>query len=256
MAHLVLSFTTGTTTNQTYHAQFAIDSSGGIPNVIGSGVAHTVQSANYGLGAHTYPSINFDPTTKRLFTTWSAGATGAGKGIRFRTASYSAGSWTWGSEVEVNPSYYVYDAQYSLMVRWDASGNRALVGGYITGAADYFIVFESTNFTSFSQINSTVLSAGSGAGYRFYEASFAVDSSGDIHIFGMDATQLIKGLQYRKWTRSTLSMGQLVVVDGFLQPNAPAVFPYAWYSTGKINWIYTAGNNSPYAIKYDRLELS
>ncbi|HET6915455.1 MAG TPA: hypothetical protein VFH56_05135, partial [Acidimicrobiales bacterium] len=66
---------------------------------------------SYSVAVNTYPSIDFNHTgdgktvagsTPHLYAAWSAGATGAGKGIRFKKATYSGGTWTWGTEVEID----------------------------------------------------------------------------------------------------------------------------------------------------------
>jgi hypothetical protein len=253
MAHLVLSFTTGTTTNQTYHAQFAIDSSGGIPNVIGSGVAHTVQSANYGLGAHTYPSIDFDPVTKRLFTTWSAGTTGAGKGIRFRTASYSAGSWTWASEVEVDNAIYASNTAFGFAIRWDGV-NGVIAGDLYDGTYSRWFVYDVSTTGSVTQTyksstasGATAVNLGSVVGF-----GMAIDpTTRDVYLIGNGIG--VTDLAYYRYQRSNSTMSDRTVVD-----QGVTSYPYAnaWYSNNKIHWIYTSGNNSPYAVKYDRIQLS
>jgi hypothetical protein len=207
--------------------------------------------------AQHYVSADINLVDKRLHLTWSDGATGTGKGIRYRTASYSAGTWTWATEVEIDNTVFVNGTDQSIQCRWDTSGGRAVIIGTFS-SPNHVMVWDSTSFTAFTnRIDSAI-------GTITYGAIGAVDQvTGDVYVFGSrhNGTNYCD-VAYYKCTRSgvSLTIGSRVIVDAFVgsTSNTPGI--YAWYNsitTPKgINWVYTAGNNSPYQVKYDTIAMA
>lgn len=241
-AHVVTSYNFATPSNYVFHNLFTIDAAG----VLVASTETTIGGA-YTANLATFPSIDINPTTKDLYCAWSSGAVGIGRGIRFKKATYSAGVWTWGAEVEVDNARYVDNIQYRWLVcRWD--GTRVVIGGNLLEAGNNDgMIYESTNFTAFT--TRVVLD---NAVFGWVNGSMAIDSAtGDVYFVGRGATSDIGILAYYKWTRSTLTLGARVV----LAPSVVDPYVYAMYFAGAIRWIYAGGNNSPYSVKYDRLAV-
>lgn len=240
VAHVVAGTYTGGNVHL-WRAEHAISSTGTQSSTGGIAVVNGVAG-----GGYPFASFDIDPVTKRLFLAWTMGMTGAGKGVRFRTAAYSAGTWTWAIEVEVDTGHYIDSTSRWLNCRWD--GTRVVIGGYLLdGTNGDLMQYESTNFTSFPTTYTHVNNAGTTE--RMNAGSMAVDlATGDVYFFGGDA-ETVNTFRYRKWTRSGTSLGSVVVLD----TTGTQQFANAWYWGNKVRWIYTAGNNSPYAVKYDEL---
>ena len=249
-AHVISANFFGTLT-RSYYQQINISNSG-VPS--DSGIS--MLSGDYATSAITYPSIDYDPVTKRLFAAWSAGATGAGKGIRFRTASYSGGAWTWASEVEVDTGVYAANGNFFVKPLWD--GTRLSLAGYLyTDSLLKTFLVDSTNFTSFtSRLNTTVTRPVDGLD----SGSVVVDSTtGDVYYFGhVISGATTTNVFYRKWTRATETLGSVVNTDSVVTTwtvegqGAINAIPI----TGGIGWIYTTGTSSPYTVKYNSLTLA
>lgn len=199
----------------------------------------------------TFPSADIDHTTKVAHVAWSAGATGSGFGIRYRTFTLGSNVWTPGTTVEVDTGYYVGGVNgHTIQCRWDAVRSKVIVGGqWFTGGATWsFRAFESSNFTSFTNIiDSGTESSDNGC--------FVIDPpTGDIYITGQNSTYTDFG--YRKWTRATSTLGSSVSTDTSVT-GGPR-FSYAWHSanTPAVRWIYTSGSSSPFSVKVDQFTLN
>jgi hypothetical protein len=197
--------------------------------------------------------------TKDLYVAWSAGTTGAGKGIRFKKATYSSGSWTWGAEREIDNSRYVLDSYRFLQCRFDATNNCVVFGGqlytgsfrdevlYIRDAADTATTTIPLDLHHDSSVDGIVRPGGSG--------SIAIDGQGNVYIFGVSSHNgAVSGypIVYHKWSKSTGSLSGVVTTDAATAGNGQSyVTAYYNAATKNIDLIYTVGNNSPYAVKYD-----
>lgn len=208
-----------------------------------------VASATYGVAVHTFPSIDINLTDKRLHVAWSAGTTGAGKGIRYRTASYSGGVWTWATEREITPTYAVLDGDHWVNCRWD--GTRVIIGGLLgTGANWTLHLFErdAADTTTTTRFTGTALADPGQA----YKGTLAVDTAtGDVYFMGLGYAAGYTGVGYLKWTRATTTLGAKVITDATWASHVNA-----WFSNSTLRWIYTGGNNSPYQVKYDQNVLN
>lgn len=218
-------------------------------------------SSGYGSAASVtnWCSAAVDPATKNVHVAWSTHTTGAGKGVRYAKLTHNgSGSYTLGTEVEVDNTVYASNSYYGVVCRWDASGSRAVIGGLLAAAGNALRVWDSTNFTTFTSRVSTTLSDA----VAVLGVGMAVDSTtGDVYLTGSNQVGAPwANVVYYKATRSgtTLTLGSMVTTDSFIgNGGAPSLpFPYAWYANSAINWIYTRGNNSPYGIGFDRLVLN
>lgn len=252
VAHVVCSWNSGA--NNYIQGLYLVITSGGVPTSTAySGLSGIGFSSNFGaiggdfaVASHTYPSVAVDLSTKRVHVSGSAGTTGAGKGIRYRTAAYSAGAWTWAAEVEVDTTESVNSISRWLICRWD--GTRVVLAGEVFDGVNLdHRIYESTNFTSFTTrvLADTIASAS-----RVQSGSMAIDTvTGDVYFFGSNGAG--DDHAYQKWTRATATWGPRTVLDTGLN-----FYHSAWFSSSVIRWIYTSGNNSPYQVKYDQLVLN
>lgn len=211
--------------------------------------------ANTGVNVHSNPSIDYDPATKRLFMVRSAGTTGSGKGVRFTTASYSTGVWTWSSEVTVDSTVYVSTpALEGVICLWD--GTRAVIGGMVWDGASYHIqIWDAPSpFTTFTErVDTTVAASAALLGF-----GMAINpGTGDVFLFGSPLSGTYNNVGYRKATRSgtTLTLGSVTTTDTFTGTSAPPAVN-ALYAADQIRWIYARGSSSPLTAKYDALSLN
>jgi hypothetical protein len=214
-----------------------------------------IASTDYATSSLTYPSLEINPSTKDLYMAWSAGAAGVGKGIRFRKITYSAGTWTGGTEREIDNTVYVASSGYNLQCRYYASVSEVYIGGNVTtnGSLQKVMLYrrdaaDTTTTTHTLDANASTSQQGSAGG------TFAIDSNtGDAYFFGTHYPTW-NDIHYTKWTRSGTSYGTAVRTD---EPgNNANAFTFVWFSGSTLRWVYTAGNNSPYQIKYDQLTLN
>src|SRR5690606_8121216 len=87
-------------------------------------------------GASTFPSIDIDQT-KSLNAVWNTAYSGTGRGIRFRRAPYSSGSWSWGTEEAVTQTEY---ANQMGPCRVDSQG-RVVVSFLSSNTGNYHRVY-------------------------------------------------------------------------------------------------------------------
>jgi hypothetical protein len=102
-----------------------------------------LRATNYGTGSHTWPSVDFNHTgdgktvagsTPHIYAAWSAGTTGADKGIRFIKGTYASGSWTWGTERAIDETSManeghvssIFDGTRVVIVYRDSAATTAI----------------------------------------------------------------------------------------------------------------------------------
>lgn len=209
-------------------------------------VSQTLPSSNTNRG---YPSIDFHHTgngktvkdgTPHLYVGWSAGVTGSAGGIRFRKATYSSGSWAWGSEVQITPDLVITSDASWMNCIFD--GNRVMLPCFIGGdLAIYERDAADTTTETRAQFNLAP------SDYHLY-GSATYDSRGNLYIFGRSdgAVAGSNALTFRKWTRGSSSVGPPVVLDaGVGDPFASAKRGHA---DDRIEFVYTDGTSSPYPV--------
>jgi hypothetical protein len=203
--------------------------------------------------AFPYPSLDFHHTgdgktvaggAPHLFIAYSAGGTGAGKGIRFRKVTYASGSWTVEPEREIDPTRWINTEDQWLTCSFD--GTRAVVAGTLANQAAtavHLCLYErdaADTTTTIRTNTETALQRGS--------ASF--DASGNVHFVGRTGTALHR----RRWQRATGTFDASVETDTTgSQYNASAK---RGHSTKRIEWAYTDGTASPFAVTYDGISVN
>lgn len=246
VAHVVMSHSSSTTAA---YVKVTITSGGTI-----SAGSLSVLSGTSTSGPLAWPSIDFNHTgdgktiaggTPHLYVAWSAGETGAGKGIRFKKATYSGGTWTWGTEREIDNTLFVNGSSRWLNCLFD--GTRVLIGGYMDNAALNQSVVLHERDVADTTTTTRVLAA---PDYNYlYFGSLSDDGQGNVYLFGWSATNTVS---YRKWDRASGVWEATVVIDS-------TALADAWITTkrgssnGLIEFIYTDGTASPYSVTYGQV---
>lgn len=212
----------------------------------------------------TYPSIDFNHTgdgktvkdgTPHLYVAWSAGATGAGNGIRFKKATYSGGSWTWGTERSIDPNRYINNDYRWLNCLFD--GTRVIIsGGLAEGSNNDIVLYERDAADTVT--TTRVLIENAGLSSRFEDGSATYDSDGNVYIVGAhwnSGGTALTTVHWVKWTRSTDTLGAPTVID-FAGISRPHVSVRRGHSNDRIEFIYTDGTASPYSVMYSNISLN
>ena len=223
---------------------------------VGSLTTDNIASASYGSTTQRYPSIDFHHTgdgktvkdgTPHLYVAWSAGNIGAGKGIRFRKATYNAGAWTWGTEREINSSYYIDNTSRWLNCLFD--GTRVIIGGYLRSAGNYLWLWERDVADT---TTTTLLNELPGSGSVPNEktsGSMSYDGQGNVYLVGRtDALDASLDIFVTKWTRADGSLTTTKVAD--VTQSVPYISCKRGYAGDAIEFIYTDGSSSPYPVKF------
>lgn len=231
-----------------------------VPITIASGGTITVGTATYLATSHVagqiaYPSIDFRhtgdgktvATAPDLYLLWSSGAAGAGSGLRFRMALYSAGSWAWRTEVGLDEGHAITGASHWMNCLFD--GTRVVVAGFVSDGADDDLVIHDRDAADTTTTTRVLLDPGNAASSLILGSS-TYDAAGNVYLFGRNADESAGtyDLVYRKWTRSTTTLDAEVVIDSGV--GDPFVSAKRGYSNSKIEFIYTDGTASPYNVVY------
>jgi hypothetical protein len=249
-AHVFCSYVSGN--NWVEYGYFNITSGG----VLSFTVTATIGTgAGYGNTTDTFPSADINPVTKDIYVAWSAGATGSGKGIRFQKATYSAGSWTWGTEREIDANHY-HAGGATRYVTCLFDGTRVVIAGGslndTTGAIDTMLYERDSADTT--TLAKQLVDNNSDPDTCLFAGSATYDPDCNVYFFGRNGTTTMVG--YRKWTRATNSLSGFVQTDSLSgSENGPYTSALRGYYNGRVEWIYTHGNNAPYSVKYDYLQL-
>jgi hypothetical protein len=219
--------------------------------------------SQFGTGSTWYSgSIDFNHTgdaktvaggTPHLYIAWSANAGGTGNGIRFKKATYAAGSWTFGAEREIDNRYYTQNTTFYVNCLFD--GTRVVIAGMITdGSTNEWMVIHDRDATDTTTTARTVINP-NGDPDGAFQGSVSYDSAGNIYLVGRGEGGTGTSLNLYKWTRASgvLTRTPIGAVGG--ASSNPYVSMKRGYSNNKIEWLYTDGNNIPYSIKYDNLSL-
>jgi hypothetical protein len=251
-AHVVWSRVN--TNNFSLYAPITIDSSGtitlGTLASIGGGYSNT---------NHVWPSIDFNHTgdgktvaggTPHLYVAWSAGATGSGKGIRFKKATYSGGSWTWGTEREIDSTRYIWTNYYWLNCLFD--GTSVIITGQLYDDAERDLLLYERDAAD-TATTARELAANTGDAGGWFRGSSSYDSNRNVYFLGAKYVSGLKDLRWAKWDRASASFGAVTVIDA--SPGEAYASVKRGYSGNKIEFIYTDGTASPYSVTYDSISL-
>lgn len=247
VAHAVVS--RSNTLESVYHHHINI-TSGGVATL-----SATTMLGNYANTNHRFPSIDFNHTgdgktvagsTPHLYVAWSAGATGAGNGIRFKKATYSGGSWTWGTEREIDSTrYWTVHAGQTMF-----DGTRVVIAVPMAteGANGDIVIYERD--AADTTTTTRILVDNAATTERLLLGSASYDGAGNVYLLGRnhDEAAGTYDLVYRKWTRATTTLGPEVVIDAGV--GEPYVSAKRGYSNNRIEFIYTDGTSSPYNVVY------
>lgn len=256
-AHVVFSRHDVNTEDSVYYARVDIDSAGAV--TIGSAAAK-ISPASYGNTFAKFPSIDFNHTgdsktvagdTPHLYVGWSAGAAGAGKGIRFRKAVYASGAWTWNAEVEIDSTRYVLGPDYWVNCMFD--GTRVALPGQVYDGTNIDVVLYERDAAD-TATTTRILTEDAIAAERLYRGSASYDSDGSVYLFGIedDATW---SLGYRKWDRASATLGARQTIDADIGDTGWTSVKRG-YSSSRIEFIYTDGAASPYTVAYDAVSVN
>jgi hypothetical protein len=235
--------------------------SGGVITVPGTNDFYLSNpSPGYGVNIQTFPSIDFQHTgdgktaansSPALFAAWSAGASGVGKGIRFAKATYSAGTWTWGTEREIDNTHYITVADYWINCVFD--GTAVIIGGEpYSGSFSHLVLFErDVADTTTTTLYTT--GGGSNEANRIERGTLTYDSQRNYYLIGLNAANT--GLQYRKYVRASSTLAAPVALATLATNTEGYPSSKRGYSSSRIEWLYVDGASSPYSIKYDSLFL-
>lgn len=262
IAHIAHSMNqTGANNYGVWYVRIAIDASGNATNVSGN-----VQIGTGGSGAEQYPSIDFRHTgdgrtvqvQPDIFISWSTNTGGGGStdGTRFRKGTYSAGNWTWGTNLSLaglrftssNNFYWFnsfYDGTRFVMVACTRDG---------TGSNAYFNIWERdlADTTTTTRVDITLTNGA----FNFYFGCAGYDGNGNIYIFGLNTATGSNGtypLTYTKWTRSSATFSAQATLDttgylyGFMSMKRA-------YTGGKLDFVWIDGVQAgPWPVKANSL---
>ncbi|MEX0748741.1 MAG: hypothetical protein WD467_03510 [Candidatus Saccharimonadales bacterium] len=252
--HLAAGYVT-TGYAQMYGHRFDIDSGGTI-----TPVSLGVITNNYNSGVQLFPSIDFNHTgdgktvagsTPHIYMAWSAGATGTGNGVRFKKATYSGGSWTWGTEREIDSTRYFPFSNRNAVCLFD--GTRVIIAGHVYDASgnDDIVLYERD--VADTTTTTRILLDNANSNQWHLVGSYTYDGEGNVYYFGVNNGELI----YRKWVRATTTFEAEVIIDSTNISNSAAwVSTKRGHSSNRIEYIYTDGVSSPYNITYGSILLN
>jgi len=249
--HIVFSYALGSV-NSTTWVKIAID------NLQNIGAPSSMQiGGNYGTGIHTWPSIDFNHTgdgktvaggTPHLYAAWSAGAAGSGKGIRFRKATYSGGTWTWGTEREIDSTRYMPSVAAWLDCIF--TGSKLWLAGGLLAPGNSMVLYErdlaDTTTTTHVLINPV------SGDTQLVEGSATYDANGNIYFIGRSSVSSDWKISYYVWNNGLSEMKHLYDAIG----NNPYVSAKRGYSGNKIELVFIEGASSPYSVMYDSILLA
>jgi hypothetical protein len=256
----------GTNVSYPVYVPLTISASG----VVTAGTSVNVTSTNYGGTVLSYPSIDFQHTgdgktpvaSPALFVGWSSpGTGGAGSpyGIRFRKASYTSGSWTWGTEREIDPAYFVGGGgTYWLNTLFD--GTRVVMTGYLassTTAATLVWERDVADTTSALRMRLNAPTTATPVENFLVSGSASYDSVGNVYLFSRDGTvgNGTRRLMVRRWTRSTGTFEAPTIIET-TAPDNPYVSARRGWAGNRLDFIYTDNAASPYTVTYGNLNLN
>lgn len=245
------------TANATHYARLSVSSGGAITTdtsqaTVGSG---SIIGGGYGVNASTWPSIDFNHTgdgktvagsTPHLYAVWSTGSTGAGNGIRFKKATYSGGSWTWGTEREIDSTSYAYSGGISSIF----DGSRCVIA-YADSAATSSIKVRERDAIDTTTTTRTPTALTDGA----VEAiSVTYDGDADVHLWAVGTTSDdVKRVEYDR-SAGTWDGSWTTVAAADALADSPSL--KRGYSDNSIEFIYTDGTASPYNVTYGGISLN
>ena len=206
----------------------------------------------YNIAVSSYPSIDFNHAgdgksvagaTPHLYVAWSAGGTGAGKGVRFRKSTYSGGTWTWGTEREISSGHY--DDSNTLTTLFDGTAVVIVGSSLNTGAQRDLRIWErdAADSTTTTLASESALSNAN----KCISASSSYDMDRNVHVLGRntEGTRQQVALKYTRATGTLTRTITSIVTEHYSLKRSS--------TGGAIEYVYTAGSGSPYTVTYDSI---
>lgn len=222
--------------------------------IITMGTNSTLYTVSTG-AAHTYPSLDFHHTgdsktvsgaTPHLYATWSTGKTGASEGIVFRKATYSGGTWTWGTNRFIDTANYAYNGRISSIF----DGTRCIVA-YAKSSDTTVVEVKERNSgdTTTTTLTPTALVDGNVAG-----VSVTYDNEFNIRLFATGLTSADpKWIKYNRntaaWDGAWTTIENVTMQSGSLNAKRG-------YSNNRLDAVYSEGAGSPYNMRFETINLS
>jgi hypothetical protein len=250
VAHSLQSYMVGTQSYVSYR-KITIDSGGTI-----TVAANLDIGGDYVSSSHTYPSLDFNHTgdgktvaggTPHLYAAWNAGATGTGKGLRFRKAVYSAGVWTWNTEREIDSTIYWQPGAWGNCL---FDGTRVVIVSESGSTGWNTTIYERDAADTTTTTRALVVGDGAAINGGLYNGSATYDINGNVYLIGGDWNGTT--LRVRVFNRNTLTLGSAIDVGTITGAGNYPTFKRG-ASNNRVEWLWTAGNGSPYPIKYDNI---
>lgn len=248
-------FTQATTvsySNKVYYSSSAISSAGAVGSFSSFVSIDSSKTANAKPG---YPSVDFHHTgdgktvsggLPHLYVAWSAGSTGSGYGTRFKKATYSSGSWTWGTEREIDNTVYI--SRVSEWINCLFDGTRVMIVAFVYALSGNYYVIGQRDEADTTTTEPVYLAPSGSEGAYYGGATY--DQDGNIYIFGQG--NLTNKGSYRKWTRSTGSMGAEVSIGAYTNGGSVK----RGYSGNRLENVYVTGSANPYSVNYNYVALN
>lgn len=209
------------------------------------------------------PTIDFNHTgdgktvaggTPHLYAAWSAPE--QGHGTRFKKATYSGGTWSWGTERVIDADWYVDADSRWLNCLFD--GTRVIIAGFLrdhAGSHHDLVLYErdaaDTTTTKRTLLDNVT------ADVTLNHGSATYDGDGNVYLFGRNVDEAAGtfDLVYRKWERATTTLGPEVVIDAGVG-STPFLSAQRGYSGSATHFVYTDGTASPYDVKHGAVALN
>lgn len=242
VAHIVMGFT-GVTAPKAYYSRVTI-AANGTPTV---GTLFELGRSSSNVNMSGFPSVDFHHTgdaktvqgsTPHVYATWQVGQTGAMDGVQFRKATYSGGSWTWGSMRVLDSSAYAASGRISSAF----DGTRVIVA-YADSASTSSIKVRERDAadTTTTTRTPTALSDGVVTGL-----SLSYDDEGDIHLWAVGTTSDdVSRIEYDRSAGSWDGSWTVVTAADAL---ADTLSLKRGYSDTYIDGVVTSGTGSPYDV--------
>lgn len=233
---------------------------------ITSAGAFTVGAAtsldSFGLTGHYQPSIDFNHTgdgktiagsTPHLYVGWIFPSAFSSQSVRFKKATYSAGSWTWGSIVNIDGVRALVSGGGWVLCMFD--GTRVIFPGFLHDGSNWDLILHERDAAD-TTTTTRVVSDNVALASQMMSGGACYDGDGNVYFLGVnqDEGSGSKDLVRRTWTRSGSSLSGETVIDA--SSDLANVRARRGYSHAKVEWLYLDGTAQPFPIVYDGVALN
>jgi hypothetical protein len=250
VTHIVWSYVNGTTVETDYD-KYTITSGGAYTHA----VVNQAIGSGYATSHDTFPSIDFQHNgdgktavaNPALFVAWTAGGSGAGKGMRFRKAVYSAGAWSWNTEREISSTDYIPNTNNNMWVQvlFNGSDPYIVYTGYTSLYYTKIFKRDLADTTTTSIYDSGSLGGTNGA----FSGGASCDTNNIIYILGGSYDNSRLNLYTYNLNTSSVTITNL----GSQTASIPHFSVKRTKNNSRVEWINMDGTVSPFNIKYTSL---